>query len=104
MAMQHWDLFRVGITRRLCRCDEIECGRCTQPYRPPQQRTRRELIEDVLDAANHAEELREKLQQNERVLALLAERMGLIRDVADPHCKVEVTVNEKKGDESCPSQ
>lgn len=50
MAMQHWDLARVAVTRRLCRCDEIECSRCTLPWRPPEQRTRRELIEDVLDA------------------------------------------------------
>lgn len=102
MAMQHWDLARVAVTRLFCGCDEIECNRCTLPYRPPEQRTRRELIEDVIDAGEHANELREKIRRDEQVLELMSERMVLIRDIADPEVKISIDYDEEKEGGSCP--
>lgn len=115
MAMQHWDRFRVAITKRLCRCGELECSRCMLPWRPPEQRTRKELVEDLADSEEMLERLRTDLDQHKKVVDAMAWRMSMISSAADPTTHLEVkrdggrveisvypNLNEAAEGDSCP--
>jgi hypothetical protein len=68
---------RVWLTRRLCRCDEIECSRCTLPWLPIEERSKRELIEDYRELDAHNAELMRRLK------AVRAATFGLARTNGD---------------------
>lgn len=56
------DRAKRAVLRRLCNCDEIECDRCTGPWVPLEQRSKREIIEAYHELETEYETLRRRLR------------------------------------------
>lgn len=88
IPLSAWDTVRVAITRRLCRCDEIECRHCTRPWRPRNERTKAELIDELADSDEQLQKLRTEWQDARG-------KLEAISMITRPDCKtVEVTMLE----------
>ncbi len=94
------DRVRVAVTRRLCRCDEIECRRCTKPLRPRAEQTRAELIEELEEWDAWGEEMRARLDEARARFRLAEQKIDGIAIVVQPGVSaVRVAVSTRQSGE-----
>lgn len=94
------DGIRVAVTRRLCRCDEIECLRCTKPLRPRSEQTRAELIDELEEWDAWGEDMRARLDEARARLRLAEQKLDGIAIVVQPGVSaVHVAVSTRQSAE-----